>query len=88
MMLVAEASGLDTAPMEGFDSGAVQRELNLPPESQVVALLAIGYAREPDKAYGGRISLPRFPFGKTRKSMALPGLIPTGGLALSPLQKV
>ena len=40
MMLVAEAYGLDTAPMEGFDPDAVKREFGLPPESEVIALLA------------------------------------------------
>lgn len=57
MMLVAEAYGLDTAPMEGFNSDAVKREFNLPAESEVIALLAIGFAKEPDKAYGGRLPL-------------------------------
>jgi nitroreductase len=57
MMLVAEAYGLDTAPMEGFDSDAVKHEFGLPDESEVVALLAIGFAESPDKAYGGRLAL-------------------------------
>src|SRR4029077_9291362 len=45
MMLVAEAYGLDTAPMEGFDPEAVKREFHLPPEAEIVALLAIGFAQ-------------------------------------------
>lgn len=57
MMLVAEAYGLDTAPMEGFDPEAVKREFGLPGEAEVVALLAIGFAAAPDKAYGGRLAL-------------------------------
>jgi nitroreductase len=57
MMLVAEAYGLDTAPMEGFDPEAVKREFGLPQEAEVIALLAIGFAKEPDKAYGGRLAL-------------------------------
>ncbi|MGH7951904.1 MAG: nitroreductase family protein [Limisphaerales bacterium] len=57
MMLVAEAYGLDTAPMEGFDPEAVKREFGLPAESEVIALLAIGFAKEPDKAYAGRLAL-------------------------------
>ena len=57
MMLVAEAYGLDTAPMEGFDAAAVKREFGLPPEAEVVALLAIGLGSEPDKTYGGRFAL-------------------------------
>lgn len=57
MMLVAETYGLDTAPMEGFDSAAVRREFGLPHNAEVVALLAIGFAEGPDKPYGGRLDL-------------------------------
>jgi len=57
MMLVAESYGLDTAPMEGFDPAAVRREFGLPDNAEVIALLAIGYGQEPDKAYGGRFKL-------------------------------
>jgi nitroreductase len=60
MMLIAEAYGLDTAPMEGFDPDAVKREFSFPVEAEVVALLAIGFAKEPDKAYGGRLALEEF----------------------------
>jgi nitroreductase len=60
MMLVAEAYGLDTAPMEGFDPEAVKREFNLPAHAHVVALLAIGFAADPDKAYPGRQPLSEF----------------------------
>ena len=57
MMLMAEAYGLDTAPMEGFDPQAVGREFGLPDNAEIVALLAIGYGQEPDKPYGGRLAL-------------------------------
>jgi nitroreductase len=57
MMLVAEAYGLDTAPMEGFDAEAVKREFGLPLESEVICLLAIGFGKEPDKVYGGRLAV-------------------------------
>jgi nitroreductase len=57
MMLVAETYGLDTAPMEGFDPVAVGREFGLPENAEVVALLAIGFGRQPDKPYGGRFVL-------------------------------
>lgn len=39
MMLVAEAYGFDTAPMEGFDPTAVKREFGIPEEAEVVTLL-------------------------------------------------
>src|SRR5262245_25366482 len=62
MMLVAEAYGFDTAPMEGFDPEAVKREFAIPDEAEVVALLAIGHMRKPDKAYPGRFPLQRIVF--------------------------
>src|SRR5262245_40626973 len=52
MMLVAEAYGFDTAPMEAFDPAGVKRELGIPEEAEVVALLAIRLARMPDTTYG------------------------------------
>lgn len=62
IMLVAEAYGLDTAPMEGFDSEAVKREFGLPAEAVVIALLAIGFREGADKVYGGRLALEHFIF--------------------------
>lgn len=59
IMLVAEAYGYDTAPMEGFDAVAVKKEFGIPDEGEVVALLAIGRGAEPDKVYTGRFSLDR-----------------------------
>jgi nitroreductase len=64
MMLVAEAYGLDTAPMEGFYPEAVKREFSLPPNAAVIALLAIGFMQEPDKPYGGRLKLSEFVFAE------------------------
>ena len=57
MMFVAEAYGLDTAPMEGFDPETVKREFGLPEQAEVIALLAIGFGQEPDKPYGGRFAV-------------------------------
>lgn len=56
MMLAAETFGYDTAPMEGFDGDAIKREFQLPDEAEVVALLAIGTAKKPEKLYPGRFS--------------------------------
>jgi nitroreductase len=64
MMLVAEAYGFDTAPMEGFDPAAVKREFGVPDEAEVVALLAIGRCRIPDKPYTGRFSLDRIVYSE------------------------
>lgn len=64
MMLVAEAYGFDTAPMEGFDAAAVKREFGIPDEGEVVALLAIGRGKPPDKPYTGRFEPERVVFGE------------------------
>lgn len=64
IMLAAEAYGFDTAPMEGFDPEAVKREFGIPDGAEVVALLAIGRVREPDKGYAGRFPLERMIFSE------------------------
>lgn len=64
MMLAAEAYGFDTAPMEGFDAAGVKREFAIPDEAEVVCLLAIGRAAEPDKAYPGRFELDRIVYSE------------------------
>jgi nitroreductase len=64
MMLVAESYGFDTAPMEGFDPVGVKREFGIPAEEEVVALLAIGRAEKPEKAYPGRFPLEKIVFSE------------------------
>jgi nitroreductase len=54
MMLMAEALGYDTAPMEGFFEDKVKETLGIPPSVKVVALLAVGRRSGADKPYGGR----------------------------------
>jgi nitroreductase len=49
--------GFDTAPMGGLDSARVRTEFSIPEDAEVVALLAIGRTREPDKADPWRFSL-------------------------------
>jgi nitroreductase len=64
MMLVAESYGFDTAPMEGFDPEAVKREFGVPAEDEVVALLAVGRAEQPEKAYPGRFPIEQIVFSE------------------------
>jgi nitroreductase len=64
MMLMAEALGYDTAPMEGFEEDRVREVLRLPLSHTVVALLAIGHAQGPEKFSGGRFSMARTVFGE------------------------
>ena len=64
MMLAAESYGYDTAPMEGFDSAAVKREFGIPDEGEVVSLLAIGRATQPDKPFPGRFPLKHIVFSE------------------------
>ena len=60
MMLMAEVLGYDTAPLEGFEQEKVHEVLRLPMSFWVVALLAFGHGKGPDKFDGGR-----FPMGHT-----------------------
>ena len=43
--------------MEGFDPQAVKHEFGLPENAEIMALLAIGFGREPDKPFGSRLAL-------------------------------
>ncbi|HEV2964840.1 MAG TPA: nitroreductase family protein [Candidatus Angelobacter sp.] len=62
MMWMAEALGYDTAPMEGFLENKVIEVLKIPQRVRVVALLAIGRRKGPDKPYGGRFDPSRTVF--------------------------
>jgi nitroreductase len=62
MMLMAEALGYDTAPMEGYEQEKVREVLKLPLSYSVVALLAIGHAKGAAKFDGGRFSMARMVF--------------------------
>ncbi len=64
MMLMAEALGYDTAPMEGFEQQKVCEMLRLPLSYRVVALLAVGRLQGPDKFDGGRFELSHTVFGE------------------------
>src|SRR5437762_198957 len=64
MMYAAEAYGFDTAPMEGFDPAAVKKEFGIPDEAEVVALLAIGRMKPPEKPYPGRFEVARLAFAE------------------------
>ena len=64
-MLMAESMGYDTAPMEGFDPEAVKREFKIPADAEVVALLAIGHSKPPEKKYPGRLPLREIAFSET-----------------------
>ena len=64
MMWMAEVLGYDTAPMEGFEEEKVREVLRLPLSYYVVALLAIGHAKGPDKFSGGRFSMGRTVFAE------------------------
>jgi nitroreductase len=64
LMLVAEAYGFDTAPMEGFDPAGVKTEFGVPDEAEVVALVAIGRAAAPEKTYSGRFALDQIVYSE------------------------
>jgi nitroreductase len=62
MMWMAEALGYDTAPMEGFMEDKVKEVLKIPQRVRLVALLAIGRRKGPEKPYGGRFDPSRTVF--------------------------
>jgi nitroreductase len=64
IMLMAEALGYDTAPMEGFFEDKVKATLGIPERVRVVALLAIGKRKGEDKPYGGRFPMGRVFFAE------------------------
>lgn len=64
IMLMAEALGYDTAPMEGFFEDKVKATLGIPERVRVVALLAIGKRKGDDKPYGGRFEMGRVFFAE------------------------
>jgi nitroreductase len=64
MLLMAEVLGYDTAPMEGFEEDKVHEVLKLPLSYSVVALLAIGHLKGPDKFRGERFNMARTVFAE------------------------
>jgi nitroreductase len=64
MMLMAEVMGYDTAPMEGFEQDKVHEVLRLPLSYWVVALLAVGHLKGPDKFNGGRLEMSHTVFSE------------------------
>ena len=64
MMLMAEALGYDTAPMEGFWEDKTRALLKIPESVRVVALLGIGRLKGEDKKYGGRRPMTSVVFGE------------------------
>lgn len=64
MMLMAEALGYDTAPMEGFFEDKVKTLLHIPDPVRVVALLTIGKRKGEKKPFGGRFEMAHTVFGE------------------------
>jgi len=64
MMLMAEVMGYDTAPMEGFEQEKVHEVLRLPLSYWVVALLAVGHLKGPDKFFGDRFEMSHTVFAE------------------------
>lgn len=57
MTIVAKSFGVDSCPMEGFDSAKVKEAFKIPEAVDVCCLLALGFADEPYKRYGGRFGM-------------------------------
>ena len=65
LMLAFESLGWDTAPMEGFKASEVKQVLGLPAKSEVVALLAVGRAVDPNTPFPGRLNASVLAFEET-----------------------
>ncbi|MFP5275253.1 nitroreductase family protein [Coleofasciculus sp.] len=65
LMIVAKSFGVDTCPMEGFATAQVKEAFNIPADVDVCCLLAMGYAAEPFKEYGGRFDLDQVFYQET-----------------------
>ena len=62
LMLGFEALGWQTAPMEGFDAESVRSALELPDDTEVVALLAVGRGTDSAMLHPGRLPIDRIAF--------------------------
>jgi nitroreductase len=56
-MMSMAAHGYDTCPMEGFDSVALKRLLQLPAAAEVSMVISCGI-RKPEGVYGDRFRIP------------------------------
>lgn len=65
LMLGFESLGWQTAPMEGFDADAVREALDLPDDTEVVALLAVGRGADSAVLHPGRLPISRIAFDDT-----------------------
>lgn len=57
IILAARSFGVDSCPMEGFITSQVKEAFNIPEEVDICCLLALGYATDPLKKYGGRFGV-------------------------------
>lgn len=64
LMIVAKSYGVDSCPMEGFVAAQVKEAFQIPENVDVCCLLALGYAAEPYKQYGGRFGIDQVFFGE------------------------
>lgn len=65
LMIVAKSFGVDSCPMEGFAGAQVKEAFQIPEEVDVCCLVALGYAAEPYKQYGGRFGIDQVFFGES-----------------------
>ncbi len=65
IMIVAKSYGVDSCPMEGFVGTQVKEAFQVPDEVDVCCLVALGYADEPFRGYGGRFDIDQVCFGET-----------------------
>ncbi len=65
IMIVAQTYGVDSCPMEGFITAQVKAKFNIPEGVDVCCLLALGYATQPFKKYGGRFPVEQLCYAES-----------------------
>lgn len=65
IMIVAQTYGVDSCPMEGFITDQVKAKFNIPEGVDVCCLLALGYATQPFKKYGGRFPVEQLCYAES-----------------------
>jgi nitroreductase len=65
LMIVAKGFGVDSCPMEGFETAKVKAAFNIPNTLDICCLLCLGYAKDPLKRFDGRFSYQQVCYGES-----------------------
>ncbi len=65
VLIAAQAMGLDSGPMEGFDEPALKKAFGIPDDVVVAMLIVLGYGAVPGPPFPGRMPVSKVTFGET-----------------------